>query len=377
MAAELLEAIGLLEENALHPARTIARTIRETGKDAVGCFPIYTPDEIVYAAGFIPVGMWGGKTEIHGADKYLPGFCCSIMRSNMEMGIRNAYDFLKAVIIPAFCDTLKCVCENWKVAVPQIPLIPMVYPQNRNTDCGMKYMEDEFRRVQAELEKISGETIGDAALETAFGVYENYRREMRTFVAEAQKHPTLIDARTRHLIIKAGFFMDKAEYTKIIRVVNAGLAAAGSEAGGVRKVVVTGLLTEPIEVLEILRDNGIAVASDDVAQESRQFRVPARDTGTAIEKMIGRIADQRGCTFLYEEKKTKGAMLQEMIRQTDSVGLIVCMMKFCDPEEFDYPIVKQAMDEIRIPVLYLEIEQQMESFEQVRTRIQSFAEMLS
>ena len=52
------------------------------------------------------------------------------------------------------------------------------------------------------------------------------------------------------------------------------------------------------------------------------------------------------------------------------------MMKFCDPEEFDYPIYKKELDDAGIPILYLEVDQQIDSFEQLRTRIQSYAEMI-
>ena len=52
------------------------------------------------------------------------------------------------------------------------------------------------------------------------------------------------------------------------------------------------------------------------------------------------------------------------------------MMKFCDPEEYDYPIYKAELEEAGVPELYLEIDQQLTTFEQIRTRVQSFTEML-
>lgn len=44
--------------------------LAETGNKAIGCFPVYTPEEIVYAAGMLPVGMWGGQTEVDLAKQY-------------------------------------------------------------------------------------------------------------------------------------------------------------------------------------------------------------------------------------------------------------------------------------------------------------------
>ena len=101
------EIIEKLCEAGANPGKTLMATKKETGKELVGVFPIHTPDEIVYAAGCVPIGMWGGKAEIQLADKYLQSFCCSIMRTNVEFAMRGYYDMLKAVIIPTLCDTLK------------------------------------------------------------------------------------------------------------------------------------------------------------------------------------------------------------------------------------------------------------------------------
>ena len=66
--SRLQEIISALEETANHPAQAVNASMKETGKKAVGCFPYYTPDEIIYAAGMLPVGLWGGQTDIKLAD---------------------------------------------------------------------------------------------------------------------------------------------------------------------------------------------------------------------------------------------------------------------------------------------------------------------
>ena len=370
------EIITKLEYAALHSAQTVAESCKETGKEAIGCFPIYTPEEIVYAAGYLPVGMWGGKTEFKDSEAYFQGFCCSIIKTNLELGMRGVYDSLKAVIIPALCDTLKCTIENWKCAVPQIPMIGLVYPQTRWTSGAEEYLIQEDKRVRSELEKITGCLIPETKIETAFALYEEYRAVMREFTVVAEKYPLTIDARKRHLIIKAGYFMDKAIYMEIIRTIIAELKKLPEEEADAFKVITTGLVGGPIEMLDILTENGIAIVADDIAQESRQFRTVARSEGSVWQKMAGRILDQRGCTFLAEQKKSRGQMLIDMVKKTGAEAVVVLMMKFCDPEEFDYPVYKKQLENEAIPILYLELDQQMDSFEQIRTRIQSFAEMI-
>ena len=374
--SELNKLINQLEEAALHPEKTIIESIKTTKRKAIGCFPIYTPEEIIYAAGYLPIGMWGGKTEISLADKYLQRFCCSIMRSNLEFGMKGTYKMLKAVIIPTFCDTLKCVCENWKVAVPQIPVIPIVYPQNRRLKASFQYLVDEFSRVKREIEQMKGAEITQRELEDAFEAYEIYRKSMRNLTEVVKDYPITVNSRARHLIIKAGYFMDKKHYTEVIRQITDALLKMPPEKYDGVKVIATGLIGEPVELLDIFTENHIAVAADDFAQESRQFRVVGRKNGSPLEKMAYRIIDQKGCTFLLEEEKTKGQMLIDMAREAEAQAIVVVMMKFCDPEEFDYPVIKKELEAAGIPLLYLEIDLQMDSFEQIRTRVQSFAEIL-
>lgn len=370
------DVIKKLETAALYPNKTVADSIHKTKKEAVGCFPIYTPEEILYAAGMLPVGLWGGPTELKRADKYLQSFCCSIMRSNIEYGMKGTYNMLKGVVLPTFCDTLKCICENWKAAVPQIPVIPIVYPQNRGIAAGRVYLREEFRRVKCEVEKLAGHEISDSDLDKAWDLYEAYRQTMRRFSQTAAEYPHTIGAKTRHLILKAGWFMDKKEYMEDVRAIINGLAQEPKEPFSGKRVIATGLVAEPVSLLDIFEENQIAIVGDDLAQESRQFRTKGRVGGDFWERMVFRTADQRGDTFLYEAEKSRGQMLIDLAKERNAEAVVVFMMKFCDPEEFDYPIYKKELEEAGVPHLYLEIDQQLDSFEQIRTRIQSFAEML-
>ena len=378
MNPEVKTQIEKLIQIAQDPKKAVSGYITSTGKKAVGCFPIYTPEELVYAAGALPVGMWGGKRTGSLADKYLQTFCCSIMKANTEQSLAGDYDMLSAVIVTAYCDTLKCVTENWKVAVPHLNIIPMVYPQNRKQKSGQIFFEEELRRVKSELEKTLDVRITDEDVEDALKVYEDYRAVMRKFTDMIGDYPVTFDAATRHQVIKAAYFMDKKEYTEIIRRVMSDLKNEPSEkvTKPLKKVILTGLLAEPVEMLELFTENGLQVVADDLAQESRQFRVPAPEGEDCYKRMAGRLAGQDGCTFLYDYGKKRSHILTDMKKKYSADAIVFCQLKFCDPDEFDYPIVKEDMEAAGVPMLMIEFEQQMESVGQLRTRIQSFAEML-
>ncbi len=171
--------------------------------------------------------------------------------------------------------------------------------------------------------------------------------------------------------------MDKAIYTEKIKEIIAGLNAEPASQFKGTKVIITGLMPEPVEILDIFDENEIAVVGDDMSLGSRIWRTPARENVEDVyEKMAYIVADQVGDTFLYEPHKKRGQLLIDMVKENGADAVVVMMMKFCDPEEYDYPIYKAELEAAEIPELYLETDQQLTTFEQLRTRVQSFAEML-
>ncbi len=358
------------------PKKAVSAFKEETGKEAVGCLPVYCPEEIVHAAGILPVGMWGGQTALSKSHTYFPAFACSILQSAMEFALNGVYDNLAAVIIPAPCDTLKSFGQDWISAAPQVRSIPIVYPQMSRIEEGVEYLKSEFEIVKKAMEEISGETITDEALNNSIAVYNEYRKTMREFVKAAAEHLEIITPAIRHLLIKAAFFMEKGKHTSMMKELISELKAQPKVEYKGKKVVLTGIMAEPDSLLDLFAQNNMAVVADDLAHESRLFRTDVPDGEDGLERLARQWPLMEGCSLIYDPQKKRGQMLIDIVRENRADGVVLCMMKFCDPEEFDYPIFRKELEAAGIPLLYLEIDQQMPSAEQARTRIQSFAEML-
>lgn len=359
------------------PGGAVRAFKQETGREVIGCLPIYVPEEIIYAGGMLPIGVWGGQTNIVQSGTYLPSFACSIMRAIMEFAMRGVYNDLSAVVCPMHCDTLKCIGENWKVAISQVPCFCLVYPQNRKNPSGISYLTTEFEHLRKKLESLSGRTITDEAINQAIVIYNEHRKTMREFTRLARDYSLTITAQKRHMVIKSGFFMDKAKHTLLVKSLISELKALPAENSRGINVILTGIMAEPDSFLELFNQYNLVVVGDDLAHESRQFRTDVPAGGTPLERLARRWAEVQGCSLAYDPEKRRSNMLIDMVRETGADGVIVTMMKFCEPEEFDYPILKKEFEKANIPHLYIELEQQADSAEQLRTRIQGFAEMMS
>ncbi|MGL4790533.1 MAG: 2-hydroxyacyl-CoA dehydratase subunit D [Anaerotignaceae bacterium] len=367
------ELLNEFKHISANPKEQVAKFKKETGKGAVGIMPVYSPEELVHAAGYLPMGIWGGQKTISKARTYLPAFACSIMQSVMEMQLEGAYDELEAILFSVPCDTLKCLSQKWKGTSP---VIVFTHPQNRIIEAANAFLVEEYKIVRSKLENILGVTITDEALNNSINVYNENRAIMREFCSVATKYLSIIDPVARHAVIKSRHFMEKGAHTAMVKELIAELTKLPEETWTGKKVVLTGITAEPNEVLDMFKENGIAVVADDLAQESRQYRVDVPEGTEPLYRLAKWWQDFYGCSLATDVEKARGDMLIDMVKDNNADAIIVCMMKFCDPEEFDYPIYYQQLEEAQIRNLYIEIDQESTSFEQTKTRIQSFSESL-
>jgi benzoyl-CoA reductase/2-hydroxyglutaryl-CoA dehydratase subunit BcrC/BadD/HgdB len=68
--------------------------------------------------------------------------------------------------------------------------------------------------------------------------------------------------------------------------------------------------------------------------------------------------------------------LTGLLERSRARGAILHLVKFCEPELFDVPVLRRAFADRGVPVLYLEGELERELSGQAVTRLEAFVEML-
>lgn len=372
-AKEIINEFKAIADN---PRKAMDDYKKETGKGAVGIMPVYCPEEIVHAAGYLPIGMWGAqKKQISKARTYLPPFACSIMQSVMELQLEGVYDDLEAVIFSVPCDTLKCMSQKWNRPVPAIVF---THPQNRKIakDAANVFAREEFNIVKEKLEDILDVHISNKAIKNSIAVYNENRAVCREFSDVVAEYAAVVTPSDRHAVIKARLFMEKSRHTALVKELIAALKAEPAPEFKGKKIIVTGIQVEPYDVLDIFQENGFAIVADDLAQETRNFRQDVPDDDDALMALARAWNEFDGCSLATDANKPKGQMIIDAVKKYGADAVVVCMMKFCDPEEFDYPILLQEFEAAGVKNLYIEVDQESTAFEQVKTRIQTFAEIL-
>ena len=366
---------------AANPAAQLKK-FKDEGKKVVGVLPYYAPEELVYAAGMVPMGIWGSNDKtIVRSKEYCATFYCTIAQLALEMLLDGTMDQLDALITPTICDTLRPMSQNFRVAVgSKIPCIFLAHPQNRFADWGVEFCKDQYRSVLEKLAFLAGHDVTNKDILKAIKVYNASRAARREFVKLANEHCDVVNPIQRSAVLKASYFMLKDEYTEKLVALNEELKALPAANWKGTKVVTSGIICDNPKLLQIFIDNNIAIAADDVAHESRSFRFDAPEN---VEDGLLALAMQFSSMdydiLLYDKNSNQNRRAEDVVakvKESGAQGLVLFMQQFCDPEEMEYPYLKKALNAAGIPHIKLGVDQQMRDFGQASTALEGFADVL-
>ena len=82
------------------------------------------------------------------------------------------------------------------------------------------------------------------------------------------------------------------------------------------------------------------------------------------------------CSTLYPSSPGRAAALIDRVRETGAEGVLILATKFCEPEFFDHPQLKEDLEAEGVPSVLLETELSMTAPGALRTRVEAFVETL-
>src|SRR4030067_2329740 len=81
------------------PAGAVSRWKSVSGRKAAGCIPIYVPEEILHAAGMLPVTIWGNEFS-PASSGGAPPFLCSVAGGSVSAIRSGKWEESDAGVVP-------------------------------------------------------------------------------------------------------------------------------------------------------------------------------------------------------------------------------------------------------------------------------------
>ena len=356
----------------------VRRHLAETGARAVGLFPVYTPEEIVLAAGFLPVHTHGGGNlvEIDHADSRIQSFVCSICRSTLELGLTRRLDWAEGFIFPSICDVARNLSGVWARNFPGQFAAYIHFPEKDSGAAARQYLRSEFARLEQILESRAGRPIGRDAYYSAFTVLNEQRRLLRQLYTLRCEQPWKLSTVELYTLARAGGMMPRERHNGLLRQALAAGDARGGKPQDRIRVLVEGSFCEqpPLDLLMAIEDAGCYIVDDDFLLGQRYLERDVPPEGEPLEALVAAFLEAGVPSATYRSRRSRGPALVEKARAARADGVVFCVAKFCEPGLYDYVLLNRELEKAGIPALYFEFEEKANVFDNMRMQVESFVE---
>jgi hypothetical protein len=273
--------------------------------------------------------------------------------------------------VPHACDSLQGLGSLLLDFVkPPQPVLTLYLPRGRR-QCDVEFLAQELGRLYLRLREITGKSPGEAELlecslreEAADALLgELHRRRAELPLSDLEFYRL---ARSREYLPAEDFSahaQNALTHPSEIRSVKI-------------PILLSGIVPEPMSLFAALAEMGARVAADDLACCGRRLYPPG-----SSENPLIRMAER----IVYAPPDvTRGSPIQERLdhllrlaQGSAARGVVFYDVKFCEPELFDLPQLRQELRQAGYPSVAIEVDINDELSQPVLTRLAAFLEMLA
>ena len=340
------EAFAALKDVYDHRDREAAKW-RAAGKKVIGELGCDVPDELIIAAGMLPVRIYADpERPLAETDKYLEYAFDPMVRAQFEKIVDGTYyDQIDALAISNSTDVIIRVFlylrEIHRVEpekkVPPVAFIDWLFTRHRLHQTRDEFIIELFKK---QVEEWAGRTITDEEIRAAGQICNENRQALRE-MAKLRHGEVRISGSEALVIIGAGLFMDRAEHTKLVRQVTEDAAQWPVLTGP--KVYYTGANQEDTVLYDKIEAAGMVVVGEDTDWGDRHHD---RDYNPDYPVIRG-IVDRYFLREFSAKKSTPAQRTEALDREVDAAGaqgVIFYTNQYDEVATWDMPKQRKSLE---------------------------------
>jgi len=341
-----------------------AKSLQRKGKLLAGYMCTHVPEEILYAAGMIPVRILTSHVSQAMTRSYMHETYCSFSHDCAYQGLAHHYDFLDLIVTSSSCIHMGEAFNVWvRFAGFQGKSFLIPYPHIIETKPAAAFMVESFGEFKPFLEKFVKKSITDGDLERAIKVYNHTRRLLKRLWEFLRRDTPPITGPEVATVTLASQVMDKQECNPLLdQLIQRLEAEPGKGPPGVR-LMVSGGACDDLGIFELLEhlDYRASLIFIDSCTATRYFwfEVPEDrpDKLKAIaEGYISRIPCPAKDNVPGTGEKKRFRFIQQFIQDFKPDGVVFLYQRFCSPQSMDIVALKPILNMMGIPFTELELD---------------------
>jgi len=355
------------------------------GGKVVATYCVFVPEEIVWAADAIPVGLCAGtQFSVPLAEEVLPRNTCALIKSSFGFKLGRICPYVQAshlIVGETTCDGKK---KMFEILAQYQPVYVMEVP-NKKTRLSRELWAGAVLAFKGVIEKLTGNEVTADKLSQATRLVNERRRALQRLYNLRKARPVPISGKDALLVTQVSFYDDIARCIQQVNTLCDELDGRVASGEGVfptdaPRVLISGspMAIPNWKLHHILESAGAVVVCEESCVGTRFFSELASENGGTVDEQLNAIAErymQIHCACFTPNDERLDDIVR-LAREYQVDGVVHYNLQFCHTYANEAVKVEKTLAEAGIPLLRIETDYSDEDVGQLRTRIDAFLEML-
>jgi benzoyl-CoA reductase/2-hydroxyglutaryl-CoA dehydratase subunit BcrC/BadD/HgdB len=350
----------------------IIREHKRAGGLIAAVFPIHYPRALFRAFDILPIEVWGPPRQDSGSGaRHLQPYTCSVVRSGLSFLLDGGLDGVDMLCIPHACDSLQGLGSVLIDFVkPRQPVLTFYLPRARRA-IDRAFIADELHALLEKLAAIAGHRPSEEQLLQAIVREEHADRVLADLLAHRKR--LALGNRELYRLLRSREYLPAERFCEIAEQTLA--SAADHERAGT-PIVLSGMVPEPLAMLDLLDGAGALVVADDMACAGRRL-YPQGQGAEALARLADSLSKGPPDPTRGHSIEERIDHLKALVQSSGARGVLFFDVKFCEPEQFHLPLTRQALTDAGLRSLAVEVDIADALPHQLVTRIEAFVETIA
>jgi len=261
--------------------------------------------------------------------------------------------------------------------------VPLLYDQLVSTIKSPWAFEESRRCIgslKQQLETVIGGEISAEAINRSVDIFNKSRQLLRRLYELRRAGEVTLTATEKQHIVKSSMIMDKEEHNALLEEFLNSVELHEKADTELVPLYLSGHMCHAPkpEILDMIEACGGVIVADDLYTGYRYISTDVEHAADPLDALTQWYLDRNKrvpCPTRSARGENWDQFLVEAVKASGAMGMIVLLVKFCEPHMYYYPDIKETFEKHGIPLYMIETEHEGVAMEGLKTRLETFMEV--
>lgn len=356
------------------------------GGKVVGTYCAHIPDDLIYAAGAIPLGLCSANaTFAEMGEQFMPPNTCPLVRASIGARMTHSCPYASTADLLIGETSCDAKTKAWAIMEEDADMHVIYLPKRKEQE-DFDHFKKELWLMKEKLESVTGFEVTEESLAQSIAILNDQKRAINRMWDFRKGDLVPISGKDCLIVQQCAAYVSPKQFAELVHQlcdelqdrVDRGISLVDDSTP---RLLITGSPTgmQAWAINSMIERSGGMVVVEETCASTRTYERLVSEEANSLDDMLANLTEKYfngiHCAC-FTPNPGRLEDVERLSREYQADGVLDIHLKFCQIFDTEHYFLSKYLTEKNIPNISLEVDYGDDDSGQMLTRIQAFLEMI-